>query len=224
MKIVLATNNQHKVREIKKMFEGTSIEILSLKDIDYKEDTEEYGRTFEENSLIKAMAIAKLGYIAMADDSGICVDALDGRPGIFSARYAGEICDDQANRDKMLEELKDVTDENKRGAKYVCAMSLVIPDNITLSVPKEYRPSESSIEFLSLDGSKAACAIGECFGRIIDREMGHNGFGYDYIFHSFDIDKCFGIASDEEKAAVSHRARAVEKMGKIIKELFLSEK
>lgn len=223
MKIVLATNNAHKVREIRKMFENTDIEILSLGDISFDGDTEEYGRTFEENSLIKAMAVSSLGYIALADDSGICVDALDGRPGIFSARYASEKCDDQANRDKMLEEMKDIRDEEKRGAKYICAMSLVLPENSTVTIPEKYRPSVEACSFLSLEPKRAACALGECCGRITEKEMGHNGFGYDYIFYSYDVGKCFGIASDEEKASVSHRARAVTKMTDIIREVFLTE-
>lgn len=186
-KIVVATNNSHKLKEIKEILKG--YEILSLKDIDFNDDIVEDGNSFEENSLIKARTVhnylksKKLDYIVMADDSGICADALNGEPGIYSARYAGEH-DDKANRKKLIKELegKDKT------AYFNCTIVLYYPDD-------KYKVFE-----------------GKTYGIIINEEKGDSGFGYDPIFYSNDLNKTFGEATEEEKNRVSHRGRALEKM------------
>ena len=186
-KIVVATNNSHKLKEIKEILKG--YEILSLKDIDFNDEIVEDGNSFEENALIKARTVQNylknknLDYLVMADDSGICCDALNGEPGIYSARYAGEH-DDKANRKKLIKELegKDKT------AYFNCTIVL-------------YYPNDSYKVF-----------VGKTYGKIIEEEKGESGFGYDPIFYSNDLNKTFAEATEEEKNSVSHRGRALEKM------------
>jgi len=186
-KIVVATNNSHKLKEIKEILKG--YEILSLKDIDFNDEIVEDGNSFEENALIKARTVynylknKNLDYLVMADDSGICCDALNGEPGIYSARYAGEH-DDKANRKKLIKELegKDKT------AYFNCTIVL-------------YYPNDSYKVF-----------VGKTYGKIIEEEKGESGFGYDPIFYSNDLNKTFAEATEEEKNSVSHRGRALEKM------------
>ena len=186
-KIVVATNNSHKLKEIKEILKG--YEILSLKDIDFNDEIVEDGNSFEENALIKARTVynylknKNLDYLVMADDSGICCDALNGEPGIYSARYAGEH-DDKANRKKLIKELegKDKT------AYFNCTIVL-------------YYPNDSYKVF-----------VGKTYGKITKEEKGESGFGYDPIFYSNDLNKTFAEATEEEKNSVSHRGRALEKM------------
>ena len=186
-KIVVATNNSHKLKEIKEILKG--YEILSLKDIDFNDEIVEDGNSFEENALIKARTVQNylknknLDYLVMADDSGICCDALNGEPGIYSARYAGEH-DDKANRKKLIKELegKDKT------AYFNCTIVL-------------YYPNDNYKVF-----------VGKTYGKIIEEEKGESGFGYDPIFYSNDLNKTFAEATEEEKNSVSHRGRALEKM------------
>lgn len=187
-KIILASNNKHKIQEIGYIL--SDYEILSLKDIGYTEDIVEDGNTFLENSLIKAKTIME--YIkdkeyncdVLADDSGLCVNALDGRPGIYSARYSGDH-DNQANRDKIRSELKDKED---RSAYFFCGIILYHQDG--------------TYEYFE----------GKTTGTIIDEERGNKDFGYDCIFLSDDLNKTFGEATEEEKNSVSHRARALEQL------------
>ena len=186
-KIVLASNNQHKIKEFKEML--SNYEILSLKDIGFLEDIVEDGETFLDNSLIKAKAISLylkdkgLDYDVIADDSGLCCEGLDGAPGVYSARYAGNH-NDQANRDKLINELKD----KDKTAYFVCCIVLYHIDGIY-----------SSYE-------------GRTYGKIIDEERGSTDFGYDCIFLSDDLGKTFGEASSDEKNSVSHRSRAIDKL------------
>ena len=188
--IVLASNNQHKVKEFKKIL--SNYEILTLKDIDFNEDIEETGSTFAENALIKAETIHNylkdkgLDYIVIADDSGLCCEALDGAPGVFSARYAGEHGNDAANRVKLRKELKD----KDRTAYFVCNIIVYYSNG-------EHKLFE-----------------GRTYGKIIDDERGKTDFGYDCIFLSDDLNKTFGEATEEEKNSVSHRGRAIEEMVK----------
>ena len=187
-KIILASNNKHKIQEIGCIL--PDYEILSLKDIGYTEDIVEDGNTFLENSLIKAKTIMEYikdkGYNCdvLADDSGLCVNALDGRPGIYSARYSGDH-DNQANRDKIRSELKDKED---RSAYFFCGIILYHQDG--------------TYEYFE----------GKTTGTIIDEERGNKDFGYDCIFLSDDLNKTFGEATEEEKNSVSHRARALEQL------------
>lgn len=184
MKFVLASNNKKKITELKTILSSLlpECEVLSLSDAGIEGDIEENGKTFEENSVIKASVPAKLGYIGIADDSGLCVDALDGAPGVYSARYSGG--GDQANIDKLLSELENVPDE-KRTAKFVCVMSAVLPDG------------------------KIITARGEAHGVILRERRGDDGFGYDPVFYSTDLQKTFAEASADEKNKVSHRGRAL---------------
>jgi len=191
-KIVLASNNRHKINEVKEIFDD--IEILTLSDIGYDEEIEETGLTFFANALIKAQTVSKylkengLNYDVLADDSGLCCEALDLAPGIYSARYAGEHGDSQANRDKLLVELKD----KNRKAYFLCTIVL-------------YRIDDSYIT-----------KEGRTYGKIINEERGNKDFGYDCIFLSDDLGKTFGEATSVEKNKVSHRYRALEQLKKEI--------
>ena len=181
-KLVVATGNAHKLREIAEIF--TDYEVVSQKQMGFDEDVEETGATFAENALIKARAASKaLGCIALADDSGLCVDALDGAPGVYSARYCGHHGDDKANRDLLLENMKDITD---RRAHFTSAIALVYP------------------------GGKEIVVEGRTYGKILYEERGEGGFGYDCLFESDDLHKSFGLATAEEKNAVSHRFRGLQ--------------
>ena len=184
MKFVLASNNKKKIAELRSILSSLlpECEVLSLKDAGIEGDIEENGTTFEENSIIKASVPAKLGYIGIADDSGLCVDALHGAPGVYSARYSGG--GDQANIDKLLREL-DTVPEQQRTAKFVCVMSAVFPDGRIIT------------------------ARGEAHGVILRERRGDDGFGYDPVFYSTDLQKTFAEASPDEKNKVSHRGRAL---------------
>ncbi|MBO5411930.1 MAG: RdgB/HAM1 family non-canonical purine NTP pyrophosphatase [Clostridia bacterium] len=181
-KLVVATGNAHKLREIAEIF--TEYEVVSQKQMGFNEDVEETGTTFAENALIKARAAANaLNLPALADDSGLCVDALNGAPGVYSARYCGKHGDDKANRDLLLKNLKDV--DNRR-AHFTSAIALVYPDG------------------------KEIVVEGKTYGNILTEEQGDGGFGYDCIFESEDLRKSFGLATAEEKNSVSHRFRGLQ--------------
>lgn len=187
--IIFATNNQNKVKEIKKIFPYTKIISLSEAGIDV--DVEETGETFEENALIKARAIYELTRRpTISDDSGLMVDALGGRPGVYSARYAGVHGDSVANNKKLLREMKDI--EN-RTARFVSAVAFVF------------------------DGGEFV-VTGSTEGEILRELCGENGFGFDPLFYSYDLKKSFGCATLDEKNSVSHRARAFNKMKELLKE------
>ena len=189
MRLVVASGNKNKLREIAEIF--TDFEVVSQKEMGFDEDVEETGKTFAENALIKARAASKaLGMVALADDSGICVDALGGAPGVYSARYCGHHGSDKENRDLLLKNLEGV--EN-RSAYFQSAIALVYPDG------------------------KELLAEGRTNGVILMEEVGEGGFGYDCIFFSDDLQKSFGVASAEEKNAVSHRFRALQAMRGLIK-------
>ena len=181
-KLVVATGNAHKLREIAEIF--TDYEVVSQKQMGFDEDVEETGSTFAENALIKARAASKaLQCIALADDSGLCVDALGGAPGVYSARYCGHHGDDKANRDLLLENMKNITD---RRAHFTSAIALVYPNG------------------------KEIVVEGHTYGKILHEETGEGGFGYDCLFESDDLHKSFGLATAEEKNAVSHRFRGLQ--------------
>ena len=191
--LVVATGNAHKLREIAEIF--TEYDVLSQRQMGFTDEVEETGNTFMENALIKARAAcATLGVAALADDSGLCVDALLGAPGIYSARYAGVHGDDKANR-KLL--LQNMANEQNRYAYFTCAVALVFPDGREL------------------------VAEGKTYGTILQEEVGSGGFGYDPVFHSVDLQKSFGVASSEEKNAVSHRFRALQALQTRLEELKL---
>lgn len=181
-RIIVASKNEGKIREIKDIFKD-KFEIIPMKDIGFNEDIEETGTTFFENSYIKASYIAKkVNENVLADDSGLCVEYLNGAPGVYSARFAGEHGNDKDNIKRLLKELDGVENRN---AKFC-----------------------SSVVLFKKDGSHIE-GFGETFGRILFEEEGSNGFGYDPVFYSFDLEKSFGLATEEEKNRVSHRYRAL---------------
>ena len=189
-RLVVASGNKNKLREIAEIF--TDFEVVSQKQMGFDEDVEETGKTFAENALIKARAACKaLGCIALADDSGLCVDALNGAPGIYSARYCGCHGSDKENRDLLLRNMEGM--ENRK-AHFTSAIALVFPDGREL------------------------VAEGNTHGEILMEEVGDGGFGYDCIFMSEDLKKSFGVATAEEKNRVSHRFRALQKMLEIWQE------
>ena len=189
--IVLASNNQHKIKEFKEIFKNDT--ILSLNDIGFNDDIEENGQTFFDNALIKAQTIhlylksKNLNYTVISDDSGLCVNSLDGAPGVYSARYSSDH-NPKANRDKLLKELENKTN---RSAYFECCL----------------------IKY-SFDGTYVS-ATGRTYGYILTEERGDTSFGYDCIFFSDDLNKTFGEATKEEKNAVSHRKKAIEELKKL---------
>ena len=199
IKIAVASMNAHKVKELSKMLDTTGIELVSLKDLGFDGDIVENGSTFEENALIKAKYVCeRYNMPAIADDSGLCVDYLDGAPGIYSARYAssdGHNASDSENVEKLLAELKGVPWE-KRTAKFVCAMALALPDGRSRGV------------------------VGKCEGVITEKVHGKGGFGYDPVFFVEQFGKTFGETTEEEKNSVSHRYNAVKLMKKELSEIF----
>lgn len=191
---VLASQNKHKIREFDKTLARLQdtigdYRLLSLSEIDFHGDIVEDGTTFEENALIKARTVAKLGYIALADDSGLSVDALGGAPGIFSARYAGAHGDDGANNALLLANL---AGKDNRNAHYVCAIACVFPDGREFVVR------------------------GECHGRILTEAHGEGGFGYDPLFYYPPFGKTFAEIPLEEKNRVSHRSVATDRLAEIL--------
>ena len=180
--LVVATGNAHKLEEIAQIF--TQYQVVSQKQMGFDEDVEETGVTFAENALIKARAAAKaLNMLTLADDSGLCVDALNGAPGVYSARYCGRHGDDAANRVLLL---KNLQGESNRRAYFACAVALVYPDG------------------------REIVAEGKTHGEILHAECGNGGFGYDSLFFNEDLQKSFGEATAEEKNSVSHRYRALQ--------------
>lgn len=193
MKIFIATHNQKKLRELKRILEPMGFTVLSGAELESDmPEVEETGTSFEENALLKARAgLEFTGLITVADDSGLCVDALSGAPGIFSARYSGENATDEKNNQKLLAELDGVPAE-KRNAHYVAAIACVFPDGREFTVR------------------------GECHGYIGTDYRGSGGFGYDPLFCSQA--GWFGELSAEQKDAVSHRGKALKEFSKKLKE------
>lgn len=186
MRLVIASNNRHKIEEIKLILSDYFDEIVSMGEAGCYDDIEEYGKTFEENADIKAKYVSeKLGCAALADDSGLEVMALEGEPGVYSARYAGRHGDDEANNDKLLEVMAEVED-GKRGAQFVSVVSLVQPDGMHLS------------------------AMGICKGVILRQRRGSGGFGYDPLFYIDELQKTMAELSMDEKNQISHRKRALQ--------------
>ena len=195
MKIIFATGNKDKLKEINRVFEGTGYEIISMKDAGFEGDIEETGETFEENSYIKAKAVwDKLGGLVMADDSGFMVDYLDGAPGVYSARFMGEDADYATKCGAIIERLKGVPAE-KRGAGFKTVITAILPDG------------------------KVVTAEGEIRGIVNDREEGTNGFGYDPILFVPEIGRTTAQISMDEKNAISHRGKALREMKEKLKNI-----
>lgn len=197
MKILLATQNANKVKEILKVWEGLPVEILNLKDFPQLKSAEETGTTFQENALLKAKAIAdQTGWITLAEDSGFAVDALGGRPGVYSARFAGETASDEDNLRKVLfEYLNSPLKGLNKKASFVCAAAWIDP------IQKKCKVFEEKVE-----------------GEISEIPLGEKGFGYDPLFFYPLLGKTFAQIEIEVKNKLSHRAKAFEKLKKIILE------
>ena len=193
LKFVLASRNRKKIRELETFLADISsdIQILSLDDIGYTDEIVEDGATFAENSLIKARVPASLGYIGVADDSGLEVDALDGAPGVYSARWSGDGATDEKNNAKLLRELAGVP-ADKRTARFRTVVTCAFPDG----------------EYFQCDGV--------CEGTILTAPDGDGGFGYDPLFWSNELGRSFGAASADEKNQVSHRAKAMRRLAELL--------
>ncbi len=180
-KLVVASGNKGKLREIQTLI-GNKFNVVSMADEGFDVEVEENGSTFEENAIIKAKAVFELCHCpVISDDSGLMVDALGGAPGVYSARYAGEPCDNDKNNAKLLSALEGTND---RRARFVSVVAFY-------------------------DGTRTITAEGTVEGAITLEKKGTNGFGYDPLFYSFELEKTFGEATNEEKNTVSHRARAL---------------
>jgi XTP/dITP diphosphohydrolase len=190
---MVATQNRGKVREIKKVMKGLGFRILSLNDFPEVPQVEEDGKSFLENALKKARFYSKYsGRLTLADDSGLEVDILKGRPGVYSARYAGEGASTQENNQKLLKEMEAIP-LSKRGARFKCVLAVVSPEG------------------------KEVVVEGSCRGRIGFKEVGKKGFGYDPLFVLPSYGKTMAQLTLEEKNRISHRGKALRKLRKIIK-------
>lgn len=192
--LLLATKNKGKIKEIREILKGISLELNTLSDIGIQDEIEETGKTFEENAILKVKIVGeRTGKLTLAEDSGLEVDALGGRPGVLSARYIGGSDLDRNN--KLLKELKSIPKE-KRTARFRSVVAI-------------YNPQTKQIQIFG----------GESHGYITEKPIGENGFGYDPIFFNLDLSKTNGEATFEEKNKVSHRARALIKCKKFLKVL-----
>ncbi len=190
MKIVVASHNKKKIGELNALL-GKYIDgvvLLSLDDVGMYDEIVEDGDSFEANAFIKARAAARSGYIGVGDDSGLCVEALDGAPGIFSARYSGEHGDDEANNELLL---KNLEDKKSRAAEFVCALACVFPNG----------------------EHEDFCVIGKAAGEILTERRGQRGFGYDPLFYYTPLEKTFAEMGADEKNEISHRGEAVKLLG-----------
>lgn len=201
-KLVVASNNVGKIKEIKRILSDINIEVVSLKDIGLDIDVEEDGLTFEDNARKKCTEIYKElvkrgenNFIVMSDDSGLEVEYLNNEPGVFSARYAGEHGNDKKNNEKLLLNLKGVDYKNRK-ARFVCQLAIINYKN-------EYKSIRGTVE-----------------GYILENEKGNEGFGYDPLFFYEPLNKSFAELTLEEKNKISHRGLALKKFREIIEELF----
>ena len=195
MKMVLASKNAHKLVEMRDILSRLGVEVVLESEVGVDVDVEETGATFEENAFLKARAVMEAsGLPAIADDSGLCVDALNGAPGVYSARY-GHKSSDAERIAYLLENLKDVPAE-RRTAKFVCVITCLWPDG------------------------RRIVARGECPGQILFAPKGTGGFGYDPVFYLPELEKTYAELAPEEKNAISHRARALQAFCRIYREEF----
>ncbi|MDP4090462.1 MAG: XTP/dITP diphosphatase [Bacillota bacterium] len=197
-RLLVASNNKHKIEEIKHILEDINIEVIGLKEAGIDTDVEETGTTFMENAYIKAKAIydmleAKQDYLVLSDDSGLSVDVLDGAPGVYSARFAGEHGNDKKNNEKLLSLLKELPFQARK-ARFMCAIVLIGREEKVLKVQ------------------------GEVEGYIADKEYGRDGFGYDPLFYVEEYGKTFAELTRSEKNSISHRGRALEKVKERIRD------
>ncbi|MEH7112130.1 XTP/dITP diphosphatase [Neobacillus niacini] len=190
--VIIATKNPGKAKEFEHIFAPRGIKVRTLLDYPEIADVEETGKTFEENAILKAEAVSlALNKMVIGDDSGLIVDALEGRPGIYSARYAGEPKSDQKNLEKVLGELKGIPEEN-RTARFYCVLAVALPGKETITV------------------------AGTCEGRILEEQRGTNGFGYDPVFYIPEKGYAMAELSSDEKNKISHRANALKQLDVIL--------
>ncbi|MDQ0197105.1 XTP/dITP diphosphatase [Neobacillus ginsengisoli] len=190
--VIIATKNPGKAKEFEHIFASRGITVRTLLDFPEIADVEETGTTFEENAILKAEAVSRLlNKMVIGDDSGLIVDALDGRPGIYSARYAGEHKNDQENTDKVLRELAGVS-EADRTARFYCALAVALPNQEVITVS------------------------GTCEGRILEERRGSNGFGYDPVFYVPEKGLAMAELPSSEKNKISHRANALKKLDTVL--------
>ncbi|MFB2345751.1 XTP/dITP diphosphatase [Priestia megaterium] len=190
--IIIATKNAGKVKDFETLFSPKGFKVKSLLDFPEIEDVEETGVTFAENATLKAETISSaLNKPVIADDSGLAIDALNGEPGVYSARYAGENKDDNANIEKVLQKLNDVPFE-KRTARFHCVLAIAVP------------------------GKRTEIVEGTCEGRILEEKRGENGFGYDPIFFVEKWNCSMAELTKEQKNQISHRANALQKLAPLI--------
>lgn len=194
-KIIMATRNKGKVTELRKLLEEQRVDILTLADFPELPEVEEDGLTFADNSVKKAKTTAEAtGFIAIADDSGLEVEYLNGQPGVHSARFAGEPTDDARNNEKLLACLKGVPPEQRK-ARFVSVIAIAVP------------------------GGETYTTMGTCEGIILDKPRGNGGFGYDPLFYVPVFEKTFAELSTEEKNRISHRGEALRKASVILRRL-----
>lgn len=190
--VIIATKNPGKAKEFEHIFAPRGISVKTLLDFPEIPEVEETGSTFEENATLKAEAVSRaLNKMVIGDDSGLIVDALEGRPGIFSARYAGEPKNDQNNTKRVLSELNGVP-ESERTARFYCALAVAIP------------------------GKKTFTVSGACEGSILEEQRGTNGFGYDPVFYVPEKGRAMAELSSDEKNKISHRANALRKLDDLL--------
>jgi XTP/dITP diphosphohydrolase len=195
MTIVLATRNRKKVEELKRLFAGCDVSFVTLDAFPGCPDVEEDGKTFRANAVKKALYVARFtGCPAVADDSGLEVSALDGAPGVFSARYAGEKSDDRDNVVKLMREMRRVSDEDRQ-ARFACCIAFALPDGHVKTF------------------------TGYANGTIGRRRKGANGFGYDPVFYPLGHDRTFAEMTDAEKDALSHRGKAMRRLYLFLKKI-----
>ncbi len=195
-KIIFATTNKNKIREVNMMMEGFDVELIPMSDMGIDVEIEETGTTFEENAIIKAKAICEMtGEIALADDSGLEVDYLDGAPGVYSSRFLGEDTPYEIKNDYIIEKLKDAKGK-ERSARFACAMAMVFPD-----------------------GDVETC-YGTIEGLIGYEQKGTNGFGYDPIVYVPEYEMTTGEMTPQLKNSISHRGKALEQMKEVMKRRF----
>lgn len=193
-KFIVATRNKGKLKEIEEILRGMNLEVISMEQAGIDEDIEEYGSTFEENALIKAREVHKItGELVMADDSGLEVDFLNGAPGIYSSRFAGEGASDADRNNKLLQLLENVPFENRK-ARFVCAIAVILPDGSHFTVRGTFE------------------------GYIGLEPIGENGFGYDPLFYVPEYDKTAAQLEPSQKHEISHRGKALKLMLSELKE------
>lgn len=221
IEMVLASHNPKKIEELRRILarELSGISLLSLADIGITGEIPEDGASYEENAIIKASVPARLGYIGIADDSGLSVDALDGAPGIRSARFAGEGGTPAEYRAKLLSVMDRVPDGD-RSARFVSVMALCLPEGYEIRVPERLAISEKLAGISRRPRELTLTVRGECRGRITREEIGEGGFGYDCIFFSDELGETFAEASPEKKDSVSHRGRSLRAFSAALKQVF----